>query len=113
MVAIDIRPKKDANKINPNNNKDINVAILSGNGFDATTVDETTILFGRTGIEASPVTVILKDVNKDGFIDMLLSFNAGTMGIQCGDTQVLLTGETTGGQPVRGVDSITVGGCKK
>ena len=54
LVAIDIRPKKDANKINPNNNKDINVAILSGNGFDATTVDETTVLFGRTGIEASP-----------------------------------------------------------
>ncbi len=113
LVAIDIRPKKDANKINPNNNKDINVAILSGNGFDATAVDATTVFFGRTGIEASPATATFKDVNRDGLVDLLLSFNAGTMGIQCGDTQVLLTGETTGGQPVRGFDSITVGGCKK
>ena len=113
LVAIDIRPKKDANKINPNSNKDINVAILSVNGFDATAVDATTVLFGRTGIEASPVEVVLKDVNKDGLIDMLLSFNAGTMRIQCGDTQVALTGQTNNGQPVRGFDSITVGGCKK
>ena len=113
LVAIDIWPKKDAKKINLNSNNGIDVAIFSLNGFDATTVDATTVLFGRTGVEASPAAVVLKDVNKDGLIDMLLSFNVGTMGIQCGDTQVALTGETNNGQPIGGFDSIKIVGCKK
>jgi len=113
LVAIDIWPKKDAKKINLNSNKGIDVAIFSLNGFDATTVDAATVLFGRTGVEASPATVVLKDVNKDGFIDLLLSFNADTMGIQCGDTHVVLTGETINGQPIGGFDSIKVEKCPK
>ncbi len=113
LVAIDIRPKNDANRINPNSNKDIIVAIFSLNGFDATTVDATTVLFGRTGIEARPAQATLKDVNRDGLVDLLLSFDADITGIQCGDTQAVLTGETNAGLPVRGFDSITVGGCKK
>ena len=113
MVAIDIWPKKDARQINLDSNNGIEVAILSLNGFDATTVDATTVLFGRTGVEASPAAVVLKDVNKDGLIDMLLSFNVGTMGMQCGDTRVALTGETNNGQPIGGFDSIKIVGCKK
>jgi hypothetical protein len=39
VVAIDIRPGGEANRINPNRNKEIRVAILSGDSFDATTID--------------------------------------------------------------------------
>ena len=113
LVAIDIWPKKDARQINLGSNNGLEVAILSLNGFDATTVDATTVLFGRTGVEASPAAVVLKDVNKDGLVDMLLSFNVGTMGMQCGDTRVALTGETNNGQPIGGFDSIKIVGCKK
>ena len=113
MISIDIRPKKDSNRINTNSNKDINVAIFSVNGFDATTVNLATALFGRTGNEARPERSFLRDVNGDGLIDVVLRFNIDTTGIRHGDTQAALTAEITGGQRVIGFDSITTVGCKK
>jgi hypothetical protein len=32
-IAIDVRPQRDPNRINPNSNRNINVALLSGDGF--------------------------------------------------------------------------------
>ena len=75
LVSVDIRPKKDANRINPNSTKDINVAIFSVNGFDATTVDPNTVRFGATGTEAAPVHVAIRDVDGDGHRDMVLRFS--------------------------------------
>ena len=112
LVAIDIWPKSNAMQISLKNNKGLDVAIYSLNGFDAITVIASSVLFGRTGVEASPAKIVLKDVNNDGLVDMLLSFNAGTMGIQCGDTQVVLTGRTNLLQPIIGFDSIKVK-CEK
>ena len=78
LVSVDMRPKKDANRINPNSTKDINVAIFSVNGFDATTVDANTVRFGATGTEAAPVNVAIRDVDGDGHSDMVLRFaNSG------------------------------------
>ena len=57
LVSVDIRPKSDANRINPNSTNNINVAIFSTTGFDATTVNVNTVRFGATGIEAAPIHV--------------------------------------------------------
>ena len=113
LVPVDVRPRRNANKINPNSTNNINVAIFSTKGFDPTTVDATTVLFGRTGIEAGPAAAILKDVNRDGLVDLLLSFDADITGIQCGDTQGRIDRKNRlAGSPLRGVDSLRLADVK-
>jgi hypothetical protein len=86
-VGIDIRPKSEANRVNPNSSKNINVAIFSGDGFNATTVDTSTVRFGATGTEAAPIHVGRRDVDGDGQRDLVVRFQIQDMGIQCGNTR--------------------------
>jgi len=111
-VDIDIKPGIFPNTINPRKKGVIPVALLTTGTFDATTVDSTTVLFGATGTEASPVKFTLKDVDGDADTDMLLHFNTQDTGIQCGDTSALLTGETVSGQAIEASDSVQTVGCK-
>jgi hypothetical protein len=112
IVDIDIKPGSDPNSINPRSKGKIPVAILTTDSFDAAAVDPTTILFGRTGEEASPVHYAFEDVDDDGDNDMILHFNTQDTGIQCGDTEAFLTGETLSGITIKGSDSIRTVGCK-
>jgi TolB protein len=111
-VEIDIKPGSDPNSINPRSRGVIPVAIPTTDTFDATTVDETTVLFGATGTEAAPVHFAFEDVDGDGDTDMILHFNTQDTGIVCGDTSASLTGETFGGPAIQGTDSIRTVGCK-
>ena len=111
MVAIDIRPKSDANKINPNSTKEINVAILTDNGFDATAVDPNTVRFGATGTEAAPVDVGRRDVDGDGDRDMVVRFQIQDTGIKCGDTSAILTGQIFNGPSIIGSSPIRTVQC--
>ena len=111
-VDIDIKPGSFPSSINPRSKGVIPVAILTTDTFDATTVDPTTVHFGRTGSEASPVQSALKDVDGDGDTDMILYFDTQATGIQCGDTSASLTGKTFSGQMIQGSDSINTAGCK-
>lgn len=60
-IVIDIEPSSDSNTINLNKKKGrkskISVAILSAQGFDATTVDASTVLFGPDGADGAPPPV--------------------------------------------------------
>ena len=111
-VQVDIKPGSFPNSINPRSRGRIPVAILTTGTFDATIVDSTTVLFGRTGTEATPVHAAMEDVDLDGDTDMILHFNTQATGIQCGDTSASLTGETFSGQMIQGSDSIKTVGCK-
>ena len=111
LVSVDIRPKKDANRINPGSSKNINVAIFSVNGFDATIVDANTVHFGATGTEAAPVNVGRRDVDGDGDRDMVLRFQILDTGIKCGDTSAILTGQISNGPSFIGSSSITTVQC--
>ena len=110
-VVIDIKPAGTPNTINPNSHGDIPVAVLTTNTFDAASVDPTTVRFGRNGT-AIPVHSALADVDADGDLDLILHVNTEDTGIQCGDTSGSLTGETFGGQPIGGSDSINTVGCR-
>ena len=112
-MSIDIRPKSDANKINPNSNKNINVVIFSANGFDTNAVDPNTVRFGVTEVEVAPIHIARRDVNGDGSHDLVMRFQIGALGIQCGATTVTLTGQTTDGRSVVGSSPITTVQCKK
>jgi hypothetical protein len=113
LVSVDIRPRKDANRINPSSSKNVNVAIFSVNGFDATIVDTNTVHFGATGTEAAPIHVGLTDVDGDGRRDMVLRFQIQDTGIKCGDTSAILTGQISNGQSIIGSSPIRTVQCKQ
>jgi hypothetical protein len=111
QVAIDIKPGNNQNSINPNNFGVIPVAVLTTDSFDANTVDLTTVLFGPTGTEATPVHSSLEDVNADGKADLILQFRTQATNIHCGDASASLTGKNLDGQNIEGSDLIMTRGC--
>ena len=113
-IPIDIKPGSEQNPINCNNqNGKLPVAILSTNEFDATTVDHTTVKFGKQGIEAEEAhkkgNIVKRheeDVNGDNLTDLMFHFDKSQTQLGCDDTQGVLKGLTFGGEPIRGTDEI-------
>ena len=109
-VSIDIEPGEFPNRISisrdPNRIEVTTVAILTTPTFDASTLDPTTVRFGKTGTEATPVQATLADANGDSMLDLVLRFRTQDTGLQCGDTSAVLTGKTVSGQAIQGSDAI-------
>lgn len=128
-VTIDIKPGSDPSSWSCSNGKgSIPVAVLSDGGFDATTLDANSVLFGENGDETGEVhrkggeaKRHVEDVNGDGLDDMVFHFDFGETGFDCDDvpdgendaTLVgTLTGETQDGDPVAGSSDIRLVGAK-
>jgi hypothetical protein len=110
-VTIDIKPGSDPNSVNPRSKGVIPVAVLGSMDFDTTQIDVSTVFFGPA--KASPVhDGHIEDVDADGFMDMVLHFDTQETGIACGDTEATLNGDTHGGGPFTGTDSVNTVGCK-
>lgn len=110
-VTIDIKPGSFPNSINPKSRVKIPVAILSSTSFNAVTqVDQGTLTFGRTGDEPSLAfcNTSPEDVNGDGLLDLVCHFHTPTANFQSGDTQGILKGQTVGGTPITGTDSVRI-----
>jgi Tol biopolymer transport system component len=112
-ILVDVKPGSTRNPINLRSHGLIPVAILTTDTFDATTVDPSTVCFGdaddpeqRDCTEAHSMGHI-EDVNGDGRPDLLLHYETSETGIDPGDTQACLTGETFDGVEVEGCDAIT------
>jgi probable HAF family extracellular repeat protein len=110
-VRIDIKPGSKKTRINLRSKGNIPVAILSTESFDATQVDWETVTFGPDGATESHGRSHVEDVDRDGDMDVLLHFDTQDTGIQCGDTEVTLTGETFDGQSFTGSDAIETVNC--
>ncbi len=109
-VEIDIKPGSDPNSINPRSKGVIPVAILTTEGFDATTVEPLSVEFGPDGASEFHGRGHINDVDGDGDDDLVLHFRTQETGIVAGDTEACLAGETTSGDPIKGCDTIrTVG----
>ena len=111
-VAIDIRPDSATNPINPKSRGVIPVAILSTSGFDALTVDPSSVTFGAVGTEAKAVMGASEDVNGDGVLDLLLHFETQATGIEYGLTSANLKGKTFDRTEVEGSDVVNIVGSK-
>lgn len=112
QVSIDIKPGSSTNPINLKAKGVIPVAILSSATFDATQVVVSSVCFGdaenasqRDCTEAHGKGHP-EDVNGDGRPDLVFHFNTQQTGIDAGDTQACLTGETKGGEAIQGCDTI-------
>lgn len=111
QVAIDIKPGSSANPVNPFSDGVIPVALLSGAGFSAGSVDWHSLRFGRTGTEAPLAGYSNADVNRDGLPDLLLHFRTADSGITCGAGTGVLSGKTVTGERFTGTDVIRTVGC--
>ena len=111
-VQIDIKPGVFPNTVNPNGPGVIKVGIVTSTTFNATAVDKKTVRFGLTGTEAAPTKASLEDIDGDGDMDMIFTFNIKDTLLTCGSISAALTGKTRSGQSIEGSDSIRTVGCK-
>ncbi|MBP7050814.1 MAG: hypothetical protein KBE65_07355 [Phycisphaerae bacterium] len=108
-VGVDIYPNRTPNPVVLGTDYTIYVALLGAEGFAVTDVDSSTVRFGRTGTEASPVREpVIRDINGDGFADALYGFKTFECGFELLDTKGWLTGSTAAGVPIKGSDSVEV-----
>ncbi|MGD2086187.1 MAG: VCBS repeat-containing protein [Candidatus Aminicenantes bacterium] len=112
-VEIDIKPGSWPNAINPRRKGVIPVAILTTGtavgesvDFDATSVDPLSVKFGPGEAEEAHTKGHIKDVDNDGDLDMVLHFKTQETGIQYGDTEVCLRGNTCDGKSIQACDTI-------
>ncbi len=103
---IDIKPGSDPNSISPGGKGLISVAILTTPAFDATAVDPDTVQFGPGAATRAHANAHVEDVDSDGDLDLVLHFRTQETGIAAGDTEACLTGQTFGGVPIGGCDSV-------
>jgi len=110
-IAIDIKPGSAQNVIQPLSRGVIWVAILGSQDFDVSTVDGTTLAFGK----AAPVHDLgdpavfaahLRDVDGDGFTDLVSHYRTAETGIEAGDLGACLSGETLEGASFLGADTV-------
>ena len=115
-VQIKLRPQDKGNG-NPvatfgaKSGEKLDVAILSTATFDAfTQVDKASLTFGHTGSEPSldSCSNDARDVNGDGFNDLICSFTVREGGFVAGDTQAILRGKTITGTPFVGTAQVHV-----
>jgi len=120
-VSIDIKPAQAGNRIHTNHdgtgalNDVIQVGVLGSMmsagdpiDFDATDVAPASVRFGPSpgAIDPASTPDLNVNVDHDGIDDATFEFLTSDVGISCGETSATLTGETTGGQPFEGTDSI-------
>lgn len=111
-VGLDVLPGDGENTLSMNGNGgSLPVAVLSDGGFDATSLDLSTIFLGGVPVRVrknGSYMASFEDVNEDGVADLMLHFDRAALvaTLPVTSTQVVLHGATGAGVEVEGVDAI-------
>ncbi len=106
-IEIEIRPGSDVDTINPASRGVIPVAVLGSADFDVSEVNVSKLAFGPDFAPQSGAGRSLRrDVNSDGFVDLMARFRIGESGIEAGDTDACISGEMIDGVPFLGCAAI-------
>jgi hypothetical protein len=105
QINIEIKPgSSELAPLNPRSQGKIPVAIMGAVGFDVHQVKQTTLSFGSSGNEKSlsKCQPQAKDINKDGYADLLCHFENSASGFRSGDIEGIVKGELNGGARFEG-----------
>lgn len=111
VANVDVRPNNTDNQVNTNSRQLVPIAILSSAGFDASLVDDTSVV--ARGAGPSTTRTSIEDVDGDGLDDTLLYFRARDLDDptpeECADSDAMLelSGATFDGKPFVGMDRVT------
>ena len=110
QVSVDVKPGADKSILVADSNAKPPFAILSSAGFDASTsVDISSLRFGRTGTEASVLSCAGGvDVNYDFLRDLTCQFSVKAGAFVTGDLTATLKGKLTNGTPLYGTANVIV-----
>ena len=90
------------------------VAVLGNEALPAESIDPSTLRFGPG--EAEPrrwPRSMLRDIDRDGDLDLLAYFRTGDAGLSCEDTEAVLSAQTYAGLSVAGADAIRPFPCRR
>ena len=112
MVSIDIKPGSDPNCFNNNGNGVIPVAILGDANFDASLIDSGTVALEGLAVRAvgksNKLLAHIKDVNTDGFDDLVVQIEDSDGVFLAGDTVATLTATLIDLTPIEGSDALCI-----
>jgi hypothetical protein len=93
----------------------VKVAVLGSDTFDVATIDTSSLSFGATGDEDSlfGCKKELKDVNKDGNLDLVCRFNVAYTGLTTASKTAVLKGKTKDSEDIQGTGTVKVIASKK
>ncbi len=105
QVSIEIKPgNKELTPLNPSAKGKIPVAIYGAADFDVSTINQASLTFGSSGNEQSLAKCqkVSRDINKDGYGDLLCHFKNEAAGFVSGDLEAKLKGQTKAKQAFEG-----------
>ncbi len=100
QINIEVKPGvKDLAPLNPRANGKVPVAILGSSSFDVGAIQQQSLTFGASGNENSLAKCqkVTRDINRDGYADLLCHFENSAAGFESGDIEGVLKGKANGG----------------
>ncbi|MGE4649853.1 MAG: hypothetical protein AAEJ53_03110 [Myxococcota bacterium] len=108
-VRVEVEPRKRQPRVDPLRNKKVRVAIMGSEDLDVRDIVVHSLRLGPDGAEPSGRRrARIKDLDRDGYRDLLVRFRAGETGLSVGDTTLCLTGDSATGSAIRGCDAVKV-----
>ena len=92
--------------IHPRGAGKLRVILYSGAGFDATAIEAATVKLNGAG--TAQVRETNCDMNGDGLADVIIYFDIADLSLPTGETELALTGATTGGLTFKACAAVSV-----
>ncbi|MHC4808036.1 MAG: YncE family protein [Planctomycetota bacterium] len=110
-VPIDIMPGSDLNNVSLCSRGVMPVAILGSADLDVNVIVTQTLELAGSGVKVVGIDKLLasvRDVNNDGFDDLVVQIEVENLDLTEGDIEAVLTGELMDGTPIEGTDSVNI-----